>query len=209
MWTTWIHLHNLWLGCMDIFYDNVYAKVIFGSQLFLSRSLIHFHGKEHPWEDLERQDGSTWQKCNWSFKTKPPHHCHLLEHATRSLRKGYGKAIEYLEYFMLSCSTLRFLLRNSADAQLWRPSVVQCSKRAARHVIISQQSKYERQNNRGSPASLHTGKLWQEEHVPYAWAERFGHSTLPGVNRGGADAYKSSIPFFHFTHHFLEPWALS
>lgn len=130
------------------------------------------------------------------------------EHAPRY--SSCVKTVEetFLEYFTLSCSTLRFLLRNSTDAQHWRPSAVSHSKRAGGNVIISQRSKYEGQN-RGSPASLHTGKLQQEERVSYARAERFGHSTLPRVNRGGAYADKSSIPFFHFTHHFLEPWAQS
>lgn len=81
------------------------------------------------------------------------------------------RTIKYLEYFMLSCSTLLFLLRNSTDAQLWRPSVVKCLKWAGRDVTISQRSKCEGQNNRDSPASLHAGKLQQEERVSYAWAE--------------------------------------
>lgn len=119
-----------------------------------------------------------------------------------------GRAIEYLEYFMLSCSTLCFLLRNSTDAQLCCPSVVQRSKWAGGDVIISQRSKCEEQSNRGSLASLQAGKLQQEERVSYARAERFGHSTLPRVSRVEADADKSSIPFFlsHTTSWSPELW---
>lgn len=138
---------------------------------------------------------------NSSFKTKPHHYCHLLEYA-RQLRK------DWKNHWVSGVFHVKLLNSAFPAAQLWRPSVVQRSKWAGGDVIISQQSKCEGQSNRGSPASLHAGKLQQEERVSYARAERFGHSTLPRVNRGGADADKSSIPFFPFTHHFLEPWAL-